>query len=260
MRADVFLSAYGYVKSRTAASRLIESGVTVGGVRIKKPSQQINEDVADKEVVIFDPDRYVSRGGIKLEGALDAFGISPKWLVCADIGASTGGFTDCLLRRGAKKVYAVDVGHGQLDMSLQNDARVVSLEGVNARDISAETLGEKVALVVSDVSFISQEKIYGSVAKILDSGGKFVSLIKPQFEAGADNVGKGGIVKDRKTHVRVIEKLIIAAQTHGLYVKDLVPSPIKGGDGNIEYLSYFENDGDVIFPDVKKCVDDAFGG
>ena len=260
MRADLFLSSSGYAKSRTAAARLIESGVTVGGVKIKKPSQDIPETMSGAEVVISDPERYVSRGGLKLEAALDAFGISPKWLVCADIGASTGGFTDCLLQRGAAKVYAVDVGHGQLDKSLEGNPRVISLEGVNAREIDESTLGEKAALVTSDVSFISQEKIYDSVTKILSGGGKFISLIKPQFEAGADSVGKGGIVKDKRAHVRVIETLISAARRRGLAVKAVIPSPIKGGDGNIEYLAYFENGGETVFTDIKKCVDDAFGG
>ena len=260
MRADLFLYVHGYAKSRTAAARLIDGGVYVNGMKISKSSQILPDGTEVYDVKITDPDRYVSRGGLKLEAALDAFGISPKWLVCADVGASTGGFTDCLLQRGAVKVYAVDVGHGQLDKKIEADPRVISLEGVNARAMTKETLGEQVALVVSDVSFISQEKIYDAVSDILSFGGAFISLIKPQFEVGPEHIGKGGIVKDRRAHISVIKGLISDGARRDLMIKAVIPSPIKGGDGNTEYLAYFEKGGAAQLIDASACVASAFGG
>ncbi|MBO4353394.1 MAG: TlyA family RNA methyltransferase, partial [Clostridia bacterium] len=196
MRADLFLSKNNHAKSRSAAAELIKSGVEINGVKIEKPSQNVPDGLETYDVKISEPQKYVSRGGIKLEAALDKFRVSPKGLVCADIGASTGGFTDCLLSHGAEKVYAIDVGHGQLDDKIQNDGRVVSMEGVNARTLTAAMIGRRVPLVVMDVSFISQALIYGAVYDVLEAGGTLISLIKPQFEAGPENVGKGGIVKD----------------------------------------------------------------
>lgn len=260
MRADLFLYVHGFAKSRTAAARLIDGGVYVDGEKISKPSQTIPDGAGFYDVKIENPDRYVSRGGLKLEAALDAFGVSPKWAVCVDIGASTGGFTDCLLQRGAEKVYAVDVGHGQLDEKLARDRRVISLEGVNARTLTKDALGEGVSIAVTDVSFISQEKIYDAVNAVLDNGGKFISLIKPQFEAGEQNVGKGGIVKDRRVHAAVIRDLISAAARRSLMIKAIIPSPVKGGDGNTEYLAYFEKGGTANVIDADGCVSAAFGG
>lgn len=257
MRADLYLKERGFAKSRTAATDLISRGVYVDGEKISKPSQEISD--AEHKITVSEPQKYVSRGGLKLEAALDAFGISPAGMRAVDIGASTGGFTDCLLRRGAKEVVAVDVGHGQLNKTLASDARVTNMEGMNARTLTEEMIGGRVPLVVTDVSFISQTLIYGAVADILDEGGKFVSLIKPQFEAGRENIGKGGIVKDKKIHISVIEKLISEAKNQGLGVVSVIPSPIRGGDGNTEYLALFEK-GAAATPDISACVDAAFGG
>ena len=156
-----------------------------------------------------------------------------------DLGASTGGFTDCLLQNGALRVYAVDVGHGQLDPSLQKDPRVVSLEGTNARTLTPDMTGEVCDLAVSDLSFISQALIYPAVRANVKDGGFFISLIKPQFEAGKEHIGKGGIVRDRRVHTKVIESLFDAAAQSELYPEALIPSPIEGGDGNREYLALF---------------------
>lgn len=259
MRADLFLKERGYAKSRSAAAEIIRTGVYINGVKIEKPSQNV-PDLGEYDVKITNPQKFVSRGGLKLEAALDSFGVSPAGISVCDIGASTGGFTDCLLQRGASKVYAVDVGHGQLDSSLACDKRVVNMEGVNARDMNAQTIGERVALAVTDVSFISQALIYNAVSDILIDGGIFISLIKPQFEAGRENIGSGGIVRDEKAHISVIEKLIGAAKDHSLSIRAIIPSPIKGGDGNTEYLALFIKNGESVYPDVKSCVRKAFGG
>lgn len=256
MRADIFLYTHGYAKSRSGAAALIMSGVVINGIKIKKPAQSI-ADCAEYDVVIEDPQKYVSRGGLKLEAALREFKISPKWLHCVDLGASTGGFTDCLLQNGAELVYAVDVGHGQLDSSLLSDKRVISMEGVNARSLKRSDIGESCPLVVSDLSFISQSLVYDAVCDVLDDGGTFISLIKPQFEAGPENIGRGGLVKDKKIHVKVIEKLFLSASKAGLAPCDLLPSPIRGGDGNVEYLTLFKKGEAVSFPDIKSVVDAA---
>ncbi|MBQ0125244.1 MAG: TlyA family RNA methyltransferase [Clostridiales bacterium] len=253
----MFLSEHGYAKSRSAAAALISGGVTVNGVKITKPAQNVPE-CESYTVEIANPQKYVSRGGLKLEAALDAFGVSVTGLECADIGASTGGFTDCLIRRGAKKVFAVDVGHGQLDESLLRDERVVNMEGVNARTLNEGDIGGKVPLAVSDISFISQTLIYHAVCDILSDGGAFISLIKPQFEAGVKNIGKGGIVKDRSVHADVINRLFAAAQSENLSPKALIPSPIKGGDGNTEYLALFEKGGVPCVINIKEAVASAF--
>ena len=199
MRADVFLYSRGFAKSRTHAAELIKSGILINGKKVAKPSSDIAEDTSDSEVQITNPSKFVSRGGLKLEAALTVFAIDVTDLTALDVGASTGGFTDCLLKRGAKKVYAVDVGHDQLDKSLINDPRVVNLEGINARSMTAEMIGRgDFPLAVSDVSFISQTLIYDSVYNLLSENGMFVSLIKPQFECGKQNLASGGICKDKK--------------------------------------------------------------
>lgn len=239
MRADKFLFEKGLAKSRSHAVALLKDGVFLDGKRIAKPSQEIAEDTPVSAIIIQNPSRYVSRGGIKLEAAISAFSPEIKGKAALDLGASTGGFTDCLLQNGAKRVYAVDVGHGQLDKTLENDPRVISLEGTNARTLTPEMTGEICDLAVSDLSFISQALIYPAVRANIKDGGIFISLIKPQFEAGKENIGKGGIVRDRNIHVKVIEKLFISAETKGLYPEALVPSPIEGGDGNREYLVLF---------------------
>lgn len=239
LRIDVYLSENGFCTSRSRAQELIKSGaVQVNGKIITKSSFQL----AGNENVICIPDdagRYVSRGGIKLEAALKHFAVSPVGLICADIGASTGGFTDCLLQYGAEKVYAIDSGTAQLDKKLRKNPHVVSIESLNARYLSEEDIGEKCALVVMDVSFISQTKLFSSVIRIISNGGIFISLIKPQFEVGRSGIGKGGIVRDEKKRIDSVRNVCYIASDYGLQCRGTIPSPITGGDGNQEYLACF---------------------
>ncbi|MBQ0101258.1 MAG: TlyA family RNA methyltransferase [Firmicutes bacterium] len=238
-RLDVALTERKLAPSRSAAASLIKNGqVTVNGTAVTKPSHEV-EDGDTVAVLDGDSGKYVSRGGLKLEKALSFFRVDPAGLTCCDIGASTGGFTDCLLKNGAKKVYAVDCGHGQLHPSLIGDGRVVSLEGVNAKALTCDTLGEKADLCVMDVSFISQVKLYPAVCSVLKPGGRFISLIKPQFEVGRSGIGKGGIVKNDKIREKAKDDVIACAALHGLACKGVTLSPIKGGDGNTEYLALF---------------------
>lgn len=256
MRADRFLYIHGLAKSRSHAQALIEAGVTVDGTPIKKPSQEIADSTPPSRITIQHPTKYVSRGGVKLEAALAAFGLDVTGKTALDLGASTGGFTDCLLQHGAARVIAVDVGHGQLAPSLKEDPRVVSMEGVNARTLTREGIGAECDLAVCDLSFISQALIYPAVARILPKGGALVTLIKPQFEAGRDKLCKNGVVRDRKVHAAVIASLLSTAREHGLFPESLVPSPIAGGDGNREYLALFRVGEATTFPAsaVEKAV------
>ena len=256
MRADKFLFEKGLAKSRTHAAALIKDGVCVKNKRIEKPSQDIADDTPIGDIRIENPSRYVSRGGVKLEAAIFSFKPEIKGKVALDLGASTGGFTDCLLQNGALRVYAVDVGHGQLDLSLQNDPRIISLEGTNARTLTPAITGEICDIAVSDLSFISQALIYPAVRANVKDGGIFISLIKPQFEAGKEYIGKGGIVRDRRVHIKVIESLFASAEQAELYPERLIPSPIEGGDGNREYLALFRigEKTTVPQPDIKKIV------
>ncbi len=259
MRADVFLYQTGLARSRSHAAALIRGGVVICGKTVKKPSDSVREDTDPADVCIQNPMKYVSRGGIKLEAALAAFAPAVSGAVALDLGASTGGFTDCLLQNGAAHVYAVDVGHGQLDKMLAEDPRVTSLEGVNARALTVEMLGRTCDLAVSDLSFISQTLVYPTVTRTVNAGGVFISLIKPQFEAGRDALGKSGIVRDRRIHVSVIKTLFETAKTQGLYPEALIPSPIEGGDGNREYVALFRvaEDRDIPPIDIEKIVWDA---
>ena len=235
MRLDTYLSENDLAKSRSYAKILIEDGyVTVNAKIQKKPSYYVSE--TDIVVVTGAPYEYVSRGGVKLEGALRYFGIDVSDLTCVDIGASSGGFTDCLLKNGASKVYAVDSGHGQLDCSLIKDPRVVNIEGFNARNLTVDVLGELCDIVVTDVSFISQTLIIPAVSDVLKDNGVFVSLIKPQFECGREGLGKGGIVKNKKVMFKAVKGVIDCAESKGLHCIGLITSPIKGGDGNTEFL------------------------
>lgn len=240
MRADQFLVSQGVVSGRDRAGRLIEEGkVTIGGKPIRKKS----EEVTDGEIEIIDDCPFVGRGGLKLEGAFRAFSFSPEGLVCADIGASTGGFTDCLLRNGAKKVFAIDSGSNQLHPSLLSDPRVVSMESTNARYLSSEDLGTKVDLCVMDVSFISQTLLFEAVASLLKPGGDFISLIKPQFEVGREKLGKNGIVRKEEDRRFAVQKVKEAAKERHFVFSSLADSPIEGGDGNREYLIHFVFEG-----------------
>ena len=239
MRIDIFLTEKGFVKSRSKAKEYIDSGrVTVNGITVKKAGQEVT---GDEDIRLANPDKFVSRAGQKLESALDIFGIDVTGLDALDLGASTGGFTDCLLQRGAKRVIALDVGRDQLDASLRRDERVFVMESTNARDIEAHDLPFAPQIVTTDLSFISQSLVYPAVARVLKKG-YFISLIKPQFEAGKENIGKGGIVKDKdgKIFSEILKKLTLAAEQNGLILKKTVLSPILGGDGNTEYLALFE--------------------
>jgi 23S rRNA (cytidine1920-2'-O)/16S rRNA (cytidine1409-2'-O)-methyltransferase len=231
-RIDSLLLERGLVESRAKAQALIMAGaVTVGGQAIIKPGIMIPEEA---EVALAAPLPFVSRGGFKLEYALEQFQLDVSGKVAADIGASTGGFTDCLLKRGAKRVYAVDVGHGQLDYHLRKDPRVVVMEGVNAR--YPIPIAEKLDLATIDVSFISVTKVIPSVAKLLSAGGDIIVLLKPQFEAKRTEVGRGGIIKEPVVHARVLGRFIAWLSEHNFNLSGLVTSPILGASGNREFL------------------------
>lgn len=246
MRADLYLFKYGYTESRQKAQNHIACGsVTIDGKLIKTPSTQIDEN-SDHIVLLEVTDKYVSRGGIKLETALNTFEIDVSGAACIDIGASTGGFTDCLLQHGALSVIAVDAGHGQLHKKLLEDQRVTSFEGINARELSLELLNgidsrtvSEPDIAVMDVSFISQTMIIPNIAKLLKPGGGFITLIKPQFEAGREALDKKGIVKKAEYRCRAINLVLHCAFEAGFALYGITRSAIAGGDGNIEYLAYF---------------------
>lgn len=237
-RVDILLVLRGLCDSREQAKRLVLAGeVRSGDHLIDKPSAKL---AADAPLAIKDKPRFVGRGGLKLEAALDAFQIDPAGWVCIDVGASTGGFTDCLLQRGALRVHAVDVGTNQLVWKLRNDPRVVVKEQFNARHMVPEDIGEKVRLAVMDLSFISLTKVLPAVFSLLESGqGSLVCLIKPQFELQRDDISKGGIVRDPELHQRAVEKIRrFVTEEHGLQWHGLIPSPITGMDGNQEFLAW----------------------
>lgn len=238
-RLDQFLFEKGIASSRAKAQAIIMAGqVLVNEQKKDKAGTLVDEKSAVR--ILGDKCPYVSRGGLKLEKALDEFKVDPSGKICLDIGASTGGFTDCLLQRGAIKVYAIDVGYGQLDLKIRNDKRVVVIEKTNARHLAPEDLykagDEKADLAVIDVSFISLSKILPAVHGLLKDGGEVVALVKPQFEAGRSEVGKGGIIKDESVHKKVIEKVIEESKKIGFKHIGSIPSPVKGADGNIEFL------------------------
>lgn len=238
MRIDIYLAEAGLVSSRTEAKRFIDEGaVSVNGKQVSKPSFNVN---GDEEIAV---DRsvkeFVSRGGIKLKGALLEFGVSADERLCLDVGASSGGFTDCLLKSGAKHVIAVDSGSGQLNQAIRQDERVTVFENYNARYMRREDFDYSPELAVMDVSFISATYIIPAVYDVLTDGGEFICLIKPQFEVGRSNLGKGGIVKDSKIRLLALKKVTDFAEECGFKLLGTVQSPIKGGDGNIEFLAYF---------------------
>lgn len=238
IRLDVLLAQRGLCKSREQAQRLILGGkVRVEGISgILKPSTLVPQDAT---LVLLDAPRYVSRGGEKLERALQVFGIAPSGLVFADIGASTGGFTDCLLQHGAKKVFAIDVGHGQLHEKLRSSPQVVVLEKLNARYLTPAHLGEQVDGVTVDVSFISLRLLWESIASILKDQGIVIALIKPQFEAGREKVRKG-VVRSPDVQRQVLEVVLDAAEEKGLGFRNLTFSPLLGPKGNIEFFAYLQ--------------------
>lgn len=257
-RLDVLLVNRGLASSREKAKTIIMSGdVFVNGQREDKAGSTF-DDKCEIEVR-GNKLRYVSRGGLKLEKAVNEFGLSFDGLTCMDIGASTGGFTDCMLQNGAKKVYSIDVGHGQLDWKLRNDERVICMEKTNFRYIKPEDIGEKIDFASCDVSFISLTKILLAARALLKDEGRMVLLIKPQFEAGREKVGKKGVVRDEAVHVEVIEKIVRFADICGFDILRLDYSPIKGPEGNIEYLIYLRKDSSederVLSLDEKSAED-----
>ena len=234
-RADLLLVKRGLVETRTRAQALILAGrVYSGQGRVDKPGTRLRPDAV---LTVREPLPFVSRGGLKLDAALEVFGIDPAGASCLDVGASTGGFTDCLLKRGAGKVYAVDVGYGQLDWTLRNDPRVVVLERINFRTISPEALPGDLDLAVVDVSFISLRQILPNLGFFLKKGARAVVLVKPQFEAGKGKVGKGGIVRDPALREEVLGQVLEAARENGFEVLGTMESPIKGASGNVEFLA-----------------------
>jgi 23S rRNA (cytidine1920-2'-O)/16S rRNA (cytidine1409-2'-O)-methyltransferase len=240
-RIDKLLVDQGLVESRTRAQALIMAGaVLVNEQRINKPSDLVDPTSELRIKGSDDPaQRYVGRGGVKLEAALKTFKVDVGGLSCLDVGASTGGFTDCLLQHGAGRVIAVDVGHNQIDWRLRNDSRVEVREGVNARYLSLDDFAEPFDLIVMDVAFISATKILPAVAPLLKEGGSMILLIKPQFEVGRDEVGKGGIVREPEKHQRVVAAVNQAAEELGLKTSGVIDSPIKGADGNVEFLALY---------------------
>lgn len=238
-RIDVLLVKRGLAESRNKAQRLVMAGqVRVDGQKVMKSSEQVAEDA---ELTVDRGPRFVSRGGGKLLAGFEAWGIDVSGLVCADVGASTGGFTDCLLQHGAAKVYAIDVGRGILHWKLRQDERVVVMEGTNARYV--ETLPEAVDLVTIDASFISLKVLLPVVKGWLADGGEVIALIKPQFEVGKEEAARGkGVIKDSKVRQRVVDEIEAFAQEQGLSQKGLIESPVKGPKGNVEFLLWLGRD------------------
>lgn len=254
-RLDVLLVARGLAESRSLAQRLIGAGeVLVDGRVVDKPGAQVPMTAT---LTLAARPRFVSRGGEKLDAALERFAIPVAGRVAADIGASTGGFTDCLLQRGALRVYALDVGYGQLAWTLRQDPRVVALERTNARYVTA--LPERVDLIVSDVSFISVLLIYPTAVRWLREGGEIVSLVKPQFEAGRAQVGKGGVVRDPAVHRQVLVEVCAALAELGLGLRGLMVSPLLGPAGNVEFLGWWQPGvaGDDVPAWIERALQEA---
>ena len=254
-RLDVLLVKRNLAASREKAKAIIMSGnVFVNGNREDKAGTTFDEEKAQIEIKGHTLP-YVSRGGLKLEKAIEVFGVDVKGKVCMDIGASTGGFTDCMLQNGAKKVFAVDVGYGQLAWKLRCDDRVVNLERTNIRYVTAEDIGEALDFASVDVAFISLKLVLPVAFQLLKENGGVVALIKPQFEAGKEKVGKKGVVKEQSTHIEVVRAIYDFAQEAGFSVLGLSFSPIKGPEGNIEYLIYLKKGGETtVQPEDAESV------
>jgi len=256
-RLDVAVVELGLAESRQKAQAVIMAGqVYVNGQKVDKAGAAVGPDaqieVRGKTL------RYVSRGGLKLEKAMSCWPITLENAVCADIGASTGGFTDCMLQNGASKVYAVDVGYNQLDWKLRTHPQVVCMERTNARYLTAEQIPETLDFFSVDVSFISLNLILPALRPLMRDGGQAVCLVKPQFEAGKDKVGKKGVVRDPQVHLEVLEHFLVHAANAGFAVKDITFSPIKGPEGNIEYLGYLEaGEGPAWAGDLKGLVEQS---
>lgn len=255
-RLDVLLVERGLVESRERGKRLIMAGqVLVDGQVVDKPGMQV---AGGADIRLRAKLPYVSRGGLKLEAALDSFAILVAGAVAADVGASTGGFTDCLLQWGASKVYAIDVGYGQLAWRLRQDPRVVVMERVNVRYL--ESLPEPIDLATVDVSFISLELVLPSVMGWLKPAGDIIALIKPQFEAGPAEVGKGGVVKDPAVHRAVLSRILGWAQDHGLAMRGLITSPLKGPAGNVEFLAHLSKGRGEVSIEIEEAIARCLSG
>ena len=256
-RLDVLLTEQGYADTRTKAQAIIMAGqVYVNGQKADKPGISYEETVQLEVRGVVCP--YVSRGGWKLEKALRDFGVKPEGYVCSDSGASTGGFTDCLLQQGAKKVFAIDVGYGQLDWKIRSDERVVVMERTNIRYVTPEDLGEPLDLSVIDVSFISLSIVLPTIKTLLKPTGQVLCLIKPQFEAGREKVGKKGVVREPETHKEVLDNFVALANSLGFTILGLTFSPVKGPEGNIEFLGHLcMEDKGGIQPDTADIVRQA---
>ena len=256
-RLDVLLVERLYADTRSKAQAIIMSGnVYVNGQKADKAGTSYEETVDIEVRGAVCP--YVSRGGLKLEKALRDFGVKPEGYVCSDSGASTGGFTDCLLQQGAKKVFAIDVGYGQLDWKIRSDERVVVMERTNIRYVTPEDLGEPLDLSVIDVSFIGLEIVLPTIKTLLKPTGQVLCLIKPQFEAGKENVGKKGVVRDPKIHQMVLDNFVSLVDGLGFKILGLTFSPVKGPEGNIEFLGHLTLDEvEGIRPDTAQVVADA---
>lgn len=257
LRLDILLTDRGLADSRSKAQALIMEGcVYVGGQKEDKPGSQFCDDVEIEVRGSVCP--YVSRGGLKLEKALRDFRIDPTGFVCSDSGASTGGFTDCLLQQGAAKVFAIDVGYGQLAWKIRNDPRVVTMERTNIRYVTPEDLGEPLDLSVVDVSFISLRTVLPAIQKLLKPTGQILCLIKPQFEAGREKVGKHGVVREPETHIEVLQSFCRLSDDLHMTLKNLTYSPVKGPEGNIEFLGHLAMEAvDGISPDLASLVAEA---
>jgi 23S rRNA (cytidine1920-2'-O)/16S rRNA (cytidine1409-2'-O)-methyltransferase len=255
-RIDKLIVDRGLAPSRTRAQAMVLAGqVLVREQRIDKPGQMVEVDAEIR--IKGEPTRYASRGGVKLEAALRGFMIDPAGKNCIDVGASTGGFTDCLLQHGAERVWALDVGHNQLVWKLRSDPRVVVIEGVNARDLSAEMFPVRFDIATVDVSFISLDKILPSLIRVITGEADCVVLIKPQFEVGRGEVGPGGVVTDHLKHRDALRSVVRAARAAGFAVLDLIESPIRGGEGNREFLGYLKPSGSAVEPET---IDDMIVG
>lgn len=258
-RLDVLLVEKGYFQSREKAKAAIMAGIVfVNDSKTDKAGTAVEEDaeITVKENIC----PYVSRGGLKLEKAIELYGFSLENAICADIGASTGGFTDCMLQKGAGKVFAIDVGYGQLDWKLRNDDRVINMEKCNIRYLDFDKVDKDIDFISIDVSFISLKLVFPVAAKMLADTGSLVCLVKPQFEAGRQQVGKGGIVKDINVHKEVIRNVVQYGIDSGLYSYGLTYSPVKGAKGNIEYLLYMkkeDTDGKVTDDDIDRIADSS---
>ncbi len=257
-RLDSELVARGIARSRERAKEMIKAGaVTINGKTAKKPSDEVN---SEDEIKSSEQELHVGRGALKLEKATSEFGLDFVGKRCLDIGASTGGFTEFMLSCGASKVYSVDVGHGQLAEILRNDSRVVNMEGTDVRSLSSDDIEGCTDFICADVSFISLTKILPKIHELLKDGGNSAILIKPQFEAGKSDIGKRGIVKDRKVHVRILKEICEFSASVGLIPVKLTYSPVKGGSGNIEYLAELVKSEDKMPEhDYRGLVDRVFG-